>query len=251
MHKKLMHRHGGMWKGSDAAVRAAYEAKAEQTRDQVREEHVHKRQALVAEMQIMRARGKTQDVDGEPLRVSSCRLSEPQIAEFNALFLSPEWSAKRVAALQAAALEPLGPPSRAVQAVLEAMEIYQDDPRPAPAPWVPVLCHHRSFFQSCLLRFDAPDAPKFFRFIFAMQSPYLVCLLPVQPKDHEREYIHPATLDEMALKDWLHVFEYNGLGFVYSDEDTISSDWDVHVLTDVIWARAADVCFGWILDSSR
>ena len=141
MHTKLMHRHGGMWKESSAGVRAAYEAKAELTRDQVREELVHKKQVLLAEMQIMRARCCTEDRDGEPLRVSSCRFSELRIAEFNGLYESPEWSAKRVAELQAAALEPLGPPPLAVQEILEGMEIYHDDPRPAMAPWVALLCH--------------------------------------------------------------------------------------------------------------
>jgi hypothetical protein len=234
MHTKLMHRHGVMWKGSGADLRAAYETKAEQARDQAREELVHKKQALVAEMQILRARSGPQGRDVEPLRISSCRLSETHIAEFDGLYHSPEWSSKRVDDLQAAAMEPLGPPPLAVRELLEAMEIYHDDSRTVPAAWVPLLCQHRSFFQSCLLRFDAPGVPQFFRFIFAMQSPYLVCLLPVQFKEPEREYLHPAALDEMALKDWVHVFEYVGLGFVYSDEDTMSSEWNLHVLPDVI-----------------
>lgn len=234
MHDTLMRSHGEMWRKFPAVAREMYSRKAESERHEAFEALRNQKLAVQSEIELLKLRACDQDPASEPLRVSSCRLSRSDIVEFQALCDGGGWSAKRVDELRAAACERLGPPSEEVRAVLDAMEVHSSEDPVEPADWLPLLCSHRAFFQGCAMRFWT-DAGAWLhcKFVFAMQSPRLVCFLRLRVGEVLHEYIDPADFDRLALREWQHTFMFDHLDFLFSDESTIKPGWTMQVLTDV------------------
>ena len=142
IHVKLMQKHGRMWSACKQEVRDAYHAKAEEEQRKVREELTEKKRALCGEMAVLRARQRQAHGEAEPLRVSSCRFSAAQIAEFNALYESDDWTAQKVEQLRQATERLLEPPPPAARAILDGMDINSGvAPHPSPA-WLACVCVH-------------------------------------------------------------------------------------------------------------
>lgn len=229
-----MEKHGRLWKNSSAQVRASFEKKAEVLRQNIQDKIRGEQAEVDAEMRLLRQRMCEERVLDEPLRLTSCRWTQAQIAELKAAFDGNDWPSSRVDDLRAAALRPVAPPDQHTQDLLDSMEVDSDDGPVDHLPWLSFVCQQRDFFKSTILRFLVGDEWVCFKFIFAMQSPRLVCLLRVFPGDIAHSYIDPSNFDQLALEDWPHMWQFDHLDFVFSDEGALAKESVVEVVSDVI-----------------
>lgn len=233
MHERLMQQHGKMWQDFGEEARWHYEVKAGDARDRAVEKLHEQRLELEAELRLLRDRTQQEEASGYHMLLSSCRLGRNQLTELQAQFAGKDWPAKRVDALRVAASEPIGPPPEAERQVLDAMELEDGVAPTAPPTWLALLCHHRATFQTCAVRFRAGSAWAYYKFIFAMQNPRLVCFLKVAPVEAGKALIDPCDFDRFAMSEWEHTLMYEDLVFAYSDGSDIRAEWPMEVLMDV------------------
>ena len=172
MHAKLMKSHGKVWRALSLAERDAYRARAEGHRDRVADEVLEHTRELVAEVDVLRLRVESDNMDGrQPLLMSSCRLSSAQITEFNSMWGAPAWSEANILELRALAAVPIEAPPQGHVDLLETMPIEAAVETLPACSWLSLLCLHREFYVPCIVKLTTPDRVALHRVCFAVQSP--------------------------------------------------------------------------------
>lgn len=201
-------RHGQVWRNAPIEQKAMYEQLAETHKEQslVRNKAAIDRQALVLENL---AAEQAHDRQSKSLRMSACRWSEAQRVDFDSMFADGDWSASNVDKMRAAIATPARPPDTMQMAVLQSMggfgEASSDEEAP---PWLAWVCEHRDFFRKCMLRVRRAedDLATFFKFVFAMQNPLLVCVMSAEPGSMPERSLSPQCLFASEPTEWEHMF---------------------------------------------
>ncbi len=174
--QSLVRMHSSLFRSLSDEARESYERMA-------RHEVLGKRAALDDTLSALHTeahlaeRGLSNDrVEmSQQMRLSSCKLAVEGMA---ALWRSPDFSRRNVAALRAQATTPPKAPSLRVQGPLEAMEVQPPALELGEVPpWCHSLCTHRALFQNCALFFEREGREEAYLFLYALQSPRAVAFL--------------------------------------------------------------------------
>jgi hypothetical protein len=206
--RRLMQRHGELFRRQPAAVQARYNSMAA-VRAQERQAHLlRERERTMAEVQELESRLVEEAQKRQPLSLRAAKWRTEDLETFSRV-----WSDGSVAGQalqtrrQAACTAPPGM-SPSLLAALGAQAVPTRQQAAVPAWWAGV-CQHREAFENTVLleiRDDLPD--RFWMVNFARQSPRFVSLTELQrtePVFHV--HVRGARAEQAAL-DWhLHEFE--------------------------------------------
>lgn len=218
MGQKITARHGARWQAMSIEHRTTYEARAIELREERREEISTK----IAELRVRLRRLRTNQEDNAaaapPCVMRSCRLTAPERSALDALYLEPMWTAARVEALRAEALQPIGPPPAAEQAVFEAMPIQEPGAKQRLPHWAPWLANNRDELRGCVLRYTRPSGERsWFKFLYAMQSPIFFAVLAL--REEMAEEIDNVSFGENQddFLEWSQIFYVRDWRVLFSD----------------------------------
>jgi hypothetical protein len=127
--------------------------------------------------------------------------------DFQKLCDDPKWARGDIASLREQAVREVGPPPRAVQAILQQMPLPRALVKLVAPAWVPWLSNNREFFRSAVLRLSFDDGVEtFFQFVFAKQNPIEVCMAIVTPVMFPEPWLDHARIVEDVMYCWDHLF---------------------------------------------
>lgn len=173
---------------------------------------------------------------GKPLRVSSCRLSASEVAALDAFCVSPEFTARRVAAMRESALTPAEPPPPALQSTLSTM--LEDTPGASStgrAPWLSAVCKSRDHFARAVFKLCTAQGERHVLFVYAVQSPRMVCFNDIVPMDTYtgHEPVTGSSWESICTQQWVHVFQIQWMSFCFDESIELLADSAVEVLLDM------------------
>lgn len=232
--KVIMKGHGAKWKALTAQQRQRFERSATDFKEKRRQEIADQVQELRSELALRKERRKQEVATQNPLAMTACRLSESERTDFDALCRAPEWTGSHLAELTSAAAQKIYPPTPEVQEVLQAMPIEQPVQSVDAPEWISFICRQREFFNDCIIRSSGGQGDRFFRFVFAMKNPLLLCMCKVVPVEESTDMFTPKDFDKQALDTWRMQFTWDWSGFLYSDSGAFDDCGDIHVLPCVV-----------------
>ena len=127
-------------------------------------------------------------------------------------------------------------PGSIIRQALENEDI-EEEPRREYPPWAPLLCWNREFFCKCIIKVEEPAGvePHIYKFLFAMQNPYLVCMMRLEedtvPAPRLADVGHAAFMRDSF--DHVFKFEIGDNRIEYSDDGVWSAASKITVLTNV------------------
>jgi hypothetical protein len=246
--RQIIKNHGKRWALQEPSVQSDYHRRAEETRQEADQDLQVRRDMLATRIETLRVQVTTASATEGPLRLTSCRLSETEKLELENIFASELFSAAHVEGWREADQLPFEPPNDAVRLALESVEVgWQSPIHPYPS-WVPSMCWNRAFFATCGLLVEEPEGETYWKVCYAMQNPYLVCLVGLDPLETAVPWAEPPNYEEAFSKSWEHTFEVAINRFRWSDEGHWKSEWPVFVLPDVRHEEGKVVADGrWLL----
>lgn len=232
--KVVMKGHGARWKALSAQRRRQFEEQAVQFKEHRREAIKERLCEAQEELKLRKQRLQERMSKQSLTTMSACRLSDKDLVDFDQVCLVPEWTTGRLEQMTLAAAQKVGPPAPEVQAVLEAMPLEMPDRNTKPPSWLSWVCHNRDFLRECIVRTTQDGSYNHYRFIFALQSPLLVCICEVSLCDSVQTFFHPREYDQKSLNTWDKLFHWDWTGFVFSDTGIFDEAAQVHVLSGVV-----------------
>ena len=173
--------------------------------------------------------------DNLPLLLSQCKLSSQEVGDLTASFQSPTLTNPQVKTLRAQARATPHPPDDGFKRLLGSFgTVVEEHETPRPV-WLRPCCWNRASFSNVALRFSGVAGNRFFRFLFATQSPMYACFCEME----EAEYYLPtgsASLSEWverAVDEWSHHFSMEFEALVHWYDLPQAQVEDIHVLPDV------------------
>lgn len=155
----------------------------------------------------------------QPIRMSSCKMSDGDLVKLEALYTSGAFSLDRVAELRAAAAEPYEPPPLAALKALDSIAVW-----------------NRTWCTNVLFKVSEPDGDTLWKFVFGKQSPILACLVRVYECDMPDLLMSVAApLHGMADMSWDYAFQEDWSDFAFSDDGRWQVEWRCSVLSGVCY----------------
>ena len=245
--KKIIKGHGQAWRALPPLARRAYELEADCQQDRSRGELQQKKDSLLAEIELQTQRVRaTRAVGAAPImRLGQCRLRDSEIADFNAFFASPQWTAMHVEARLARADQATGPLSHGFKQALGDVDSSSED-ETARLGWVKLIAYNRDVFGDCVFWFlGAPPSCAYYVLCYALQNPLFLGVCRVEPCHEPMPHITPARHTRLAWSSWSHRFTLTH-EFHYSDEPCLQNVVEIRVLQD-----AARVGHGVVVSDSE
>ena len=166
--------------------------------------------------------------------MSSARLSATQKLQLEDLYGDQKRSSARVTEMRARVAQQIMPPSEHFRKVLDQMPIYTR-PRTGRPCWLSFVCWHRDMFKGSAFRVEAGGAEQLLYFVYACQSPQLVCFCKLAHSAITHRLPDPSCWEATALDDWDHEFALQFGEYCYSDDEGLQHDFDVvQVLLDLV-----------------
>jgi hypothetical protein len=232
--QSIMKRHGKTWGKLEPGAKAKYENRAALQRA-TSEQELGERIAQESESLALMAARLREQQGSLPLLLSQCKLSSQEIGDFSALCHSPAFADKEVKNRRARARAAPPPPDDDFKRRLGSFDVAEEQvetPRPA---WLTPCCWNRALFANVVLRFSGVAGNRFYRFLFATQSPLYACFCEIK----EAEYHVPtgsASLADWAsgaVDDWSHHFSMDFEALTHWYELPQAHIEGIHVLPDV------------------
>ena len=232
----MMVRHALVYKGLKPALREEYEARAANMSSARRKANDDELATLLRQRQDSgHIRSRQDPGDPAQLQVSTCRLSETDLATIAAMYSSFEFSERKVEALREQAIVGPPPPTAASIAKLEAIAHDAEEVGALP-DWCHMVCKFRNEFHGCALVFQTDGAEATYLLLFAQKSPQQAAFIPLTKK----EFVLPlaSSLEGPILLATMatlceHQFECQWCHFVYERDIVINDATIVHVLPDM------------------
>ena len=120
-----------------------------------------------------------------PLRLTSCRFTEEDLASMAAKMDSEEFSAALVQELRekaTSAPDHVAPDERILLHAVPLPVIFSEKPVPPPAEWAIPNTKHRDAFKECVFKLAAGNEEAFLLFLYAQLNPQLLIVAPLSPK---------------------------------------------------------------------
>ena len=167
--KQIMKKQSGAWAAMPRARRADYELRSIVAREERRQLHydeANKVMQAIAELSNTISKRSSAE---NPLRMSRCKWSADMVKKFEEAMGSTLYSNKRLRKLRQARPCKVGPARSEVQRVLEGIELPTGRAARASPGWARPLAYHRSYFQSCIFRFERAGCCEYWKFALGVQ----------------------------------------------------------------------------------
>ena len=172
-----------------------------------KKEELRKEKALVvAEVEDLRLAVLAERSQEGPLRASQARFSDDELAEFNSLWQDSSFSKRMVDQDVRRGPKLRRRPHAEVERALGLVELPPQEAKVERPHWVAVLCCHRLWFADALIRVDAPGHQTFYQFAFALQNPYLLCLVRAMKIEDPGLAMMQIDRGRLRSSDWEHWF---------------------------------------------
>lgn len=188
------------------------------------------RVALQHQVKLRKMRS-ADDMDAFDLRFSSACFTDGELRRLGDLAKSDDFSGKRLQALRDVAMLPPSLPPAPIRMHVSAQVVCGPAPlRTARPKWLAPMCAHREAFKDTGLIFQVPSGERYFYcFVFAVQSPYMVCLAPMtlQEPAFEALQIDDQNFEQVASDFARFTFKVRLADFVldaqfpFGDEYTV------------------------------
>jgi hypothetical protein len=185
IHETILARHGSRWAGMTENQRRSYDERAVDARVETVTANAAKRVVLTSEVQKLEKQIADAAVQSKPVRLSACKLNAVDKISIQAFWEQERFSALNVMPQINSNGMTLKVPNDLVRQVLEKVNI-DTDPKSCTPAWVKLMCFNRVFFSGCVIQVHEPgdnDEERIYKFAFAMQSPYVVCLASLVRND--------------------------------------------------------------------
>lgn len=234
LQKHIMKTHGARWATLPAATKHVFESEAALSVAESMTRLAAERDKVREELEdLRRARSSGGGADS-PWRLSHCKFSEAEVAEFDRLWDDPRFGGKNLERLREAAMQDLQPPSEAFQALLAAYE-----PPPSPArprlPWLQGVLRHRDFFAGSILKVEHGGTCKTVIFLHGMQNPAVAFFIDAIDREAAERDVQPQRFGQQVMSQWRHEFEWAPMAFSFSDDGQYHPDARVSVLVDTVF----------------
>ena len=242
---KVMQKHGQRWHELSESRRADLEAAVPQARQARIDDNDAELASLYEKLAGTQKTMSEGAVDKEKmgLRVSSCRLDDAALADFNAFCKDNKWTSEHVQALREKALQPTGHVEDDVQRGMDAMaDVSEAKVRWRP-PWMSFVARHRAELRGSVFKLVAHGkSPQYFAFVYATQTPLLGCFAIVRRLEVAQPVLSAASWEQEASDVYDYQFAYDEPKFVYT-EDRESWAYDyILVLTDGVARQGGLLC---------
>ena len=97
----------------------------------------------------------------------------------------------------------------------------------------PGVCTRRSLFSDSIFPFTVGDHVRHEKFVYALQSPLLVCFLRVSPFVPGPTEVPPSEYEVGRMDTWLAEFELSG-EYSYTDDGGCPPEGEIVVLADCL-----------------
>ena len=99
-------------------------------------------------------------------------------------------------------------PSAREQEVWDQIHVWTGPVQQAKPAWVAPVCWHRAAFAHAALVFEADGVTMYYKFVFACQSPQVVCVAPLAPVEYFEPgaIVHKGNFAEEFAIFWQHRF---------------------------------------------
>lgn len=235
--KHILKNHGRLWKKQSLRMQQVYAHRAALLREVRLQQNMAEMQHIRDRVILDKERWCKEEKDGQPLRLSSCRLSSQQLAQFDEMYLSDDFSSGRVQQLRNKAQEPFRPPSETIQAALHECA---DPPGAAGPPrpdWWSGVCWGRQQFSDTVWRFSADDGgeARLLKFVYATQSPMHICFQSCTAVLPELPDMDGSSWESCAMRVWEHNFEVQPMRYVFLKDMQHFVDRSIHVLSSCVF----------------
>ena len=229
------------------ALREHFAGKAQEMRD----ERVRRRRLSIREevARVGRLEKELQDQEreGRNLRMTQCAWSQAMQADFNEFCESDTWNPEHVQALRDESANPVQELPAALLFTLQQMQPPISQPKKSEAPdWLGWMCSNRAFFRGSVLKLTCSDevAPKYVAFVFALQLPYLVCCMRLDPVANPAERaMAPAEFFGEPSVAATHAFQFTWT-FAFSDRGLFDKVVELQVMTDSLYMGGGHLTCG-------
>ena len=149
--------HGKMWAKVSRERKRAFEQSAEDLRSEARENTAKTIASVRERLNVKRIMLlELCRPDAPRLRMTHCRFSQSECADFEALFNSGQYTENEVERRRLESIAPLCPPGDAEVATLDLMHTPQKKKAPY-EDWVPWVARHRVFFKHTIFKFPSDE----------------------------------------------------------------------------------------------
>lgn len=229
----IMKEHGARWRAMSERERSGYEARAAEAAAERQSELNDTKEGMVARIQALQAKVDKPSTMDSPLLISSCKLTESGLQQLETTFSSNALSKKELGEVRAEWAAVVQAPSAAEQQVLEAVELPAGVPKPPRPAWLRLLATHRSFFSSCVFRFQDGDNEHLLKYTLGVQRPHLIGFAVLTLEPAPAPCVEAVEWEREQLDTWQHRFRLSP-SFVFSDSLPFPADAPAEVLTDAL-----------------
>ena len=195
----LMSKHAVVYQRLRPDEREVYEARARKMRDDRRDAQEEEVMECEREGSRLSRLSSSQNLDTDPqLTMSSCKFNELDVNTLAAMWNSPSFSKATVADLRTKATQAPQAPHPHVRAQLNQIIPDVGEPAEVLSGWARHVCKCRDIMGQCALVFETHGEETTYLFLYALQRPMLVGLLPLT----KTELVLPAlaSLDSALLE---------------------------------------------------
>ena len=235
--KRIIRDHGKAWNNLPQCHQQQFHGLAKEMRDERQAANARRLDIELETLQALEAKHRAEEEETSRLRLGACRFTISDKVEFDSLYNSDVWTRKRIDALRAEAVEPVGPPAAPIVEGLDSFCVDGDRPARMVPPWARWIAVHREFFRRCVVRFEGAPVFYYFRVVYATQSPTLVCLCKCLPCDDPEPHFDARSLPAMDPKMFDHNFEYDLGSMAFSDEPLLCTPTSISILQDAVFRR--------------
>ena len=236
--KRIIRKHVADWNKMQSDFQHAFHNLAKEMRDEKQAQYALLLEKELDKLHDLEAKHRAHEEESSRLRVGSRRLSDAEKLDFDTLFNSDVWTRKHIDELRVAAVEPIAPPAAQIVAGLETFEDDDDGSGahlvPAWARWIAI---HREFFRRCVVRFEVAGEMKYYRVVYCIQAPTLVCLCQCEPCDDPEPHFDAVSFAVVDPDIFEHNFEYVLSSMKFSDNPDLQNPTSIHFLQDATFRR--------------
>jgi hypothetical protein len=229
----LMAKHGAKWQKLSDVAKQKYQKHADHGAVQTFKDLEEAKDNVRGELRNVRQKSCESTSSEGPWRMTSCRFSAAEIADFNSMWDAPEYTESEVNKRRESCLLDRQRPSDAFQTLLSA----HDHPPPlarAPKPWLKGLVYLRDYFGNCIFKFEHGGVSRLVKFVFGLQNPQTVGFVGVVARDVASPNLEAENYEATLLSTWRFEYEWLPQTFTWSDGDEYSGEDIVSVQSDVV-----------------
>jgi len=240
--RTIFQKHGARWRAQSLLGRAQFGPAAER----LRQSSIDKRKALRAKIKgqiatLEKEREKLFKQGEASVCLGMCRLSETDVARFNTFCEGMEHGRDMISDSRKRAVALVGDPPESRKKFLQSLS--QRGPAPEGGPlWQSVAAANRNEFMDTVWKFHVDGVDRYFMFVFALQSPALVCFSECYlQEDVPEPWLGAEVYQDAQLHVWRWTFTWGSTSFVFSDDALLRDATNVMVLHDVSRGRGGSL----------